>query len=189
MITLIDNYDSFTFNLYHELLKKNEVQIFKNDEIKNNFIKIVNSKAVVISPGPSNPFNSGDCLELVNKIYSFMPILGVCLGHQILGVYFGVKIKVLKIPKHGKVSCIKINNDCKIYTGINKTFKATRYHSLYLEKQNFPNNLQITSQSTDDNIIMSFKHKTYPIYGVQYHPESIETIDGSTILKNFIDIL
>ena len=189
MITLIDNYDSFTFNLYHELLKKNDVQIFKNDEIKNNFIKIVNSKAVVISPGPSNPFNSGDCLELVNKIYSFMPILGVCLGHQILGVYFGVKIKVLKIPKHGKVSCIKINKDCKIYTNINKNFKATRYHSLYLEKQNFPNNLQITSQSTDDNILMSFKHKTYPIYGVQYHPESIETIDGSTILKNFIDIL
>jgi anthranilate synthase/aminodeoxychorismate synthase-like glutamine amidotransferase len=189
MITLIDNYDSFTFNLYHELSQKNEVQIFKNDEIKKNFIKIVNSKAVVISPGPSNPFNSGDCLDLVNKIYSFMPILGVCLGHQILGVYFGVKIKVLKVPKHGKVSSIRVNNSCKIYTGINGTFNATRYHSLYLEKDNFPKNLQITSKSTDDNILMSFKHKTYPIYGVQYHPESIETFEGSKILKNFIDIL
>jgi len=189
MITLIDNYDSFTFNLYHELSQKNEVQIFKNDEIKKNFIKIVNSKAVVISPGPSNPFNSGDCLDLVNKIYSFIPILGVCLGHQILGVYFGVKIKVLKVPKHGKVSSIRVNNSCKIYTGINSTFNATRYHSLYLEKDNFPKNLQITSKSTDDDILMSFKHKTYPIYGVQYHPESIETFEGSTILKNFIDIL
>ena len=103
MITLIDNYDSFTFNLFHELSKKDEVQIFKNDEIKKNFLKIIKSKAVVISPGPSNPFNSGDCLDLVNKIYSFMPILGVCLGHQILGVYFGIKIKVLKIVV--SVSC------------------------------------------------------------------------------------
>jgi|TARA_B100000035_G_scaffold35595_1_gene26910 anthranilate synthase/aminodeoxychorismate synthase-like glutamine amidotransferase len=189
MITLIDNYDSFTFNLFHELSKKDEVQIFKNDEIKKNFLKIIKSKAVVISPGPSNPFNSGDCLDLVNKIYSFMPILGVCLGHQILGVYFGIKIKVLKIPKHGKISTIKINKNCKIYNNVEKTFKATRYHSLYLEKENFPKNLEITSQSTDDKVLMSFKHKIYPIYGVQYHPESIETSKGSTILKNFIDIL
>jgi len=110
-------------------------------------------------------------------------------SYKFWGVYFGVKIKVLKIPKHGKISTIKINKNCKIYNNVEKTFKATRYHSLYLEKEKFPKNLEITSQSTDDKVLMSFKHKIYPIYGVQYHPESIETFKGSTILKNFIDIL
>ena len=189
MITLIDNYDSFTYNLYHDLSKKDEVKVIKNDQIFKNLNKIINSKAVVISPGPSTPFNSGECLELVNKIYTFMPILGVCLGHQILGVYFGAEIKNLKTPKHGKISNIKITNSCKIYSNINKTFKATRYHSLYLEKKNFPTNINITSYSLDDNIIMSFKHNLYSLYGVQYHPESIDTYEGKTIINNFLDII
>ena len=118
-----------------------------------------------------------------------MPVLGVCLGHQIIGAYFGVNIKVLKTPKHGKVSNIKISKNCKIYNKMNKIFQATRYHSLYLDEKNFPNNLQITGYSTDDKTIMSFKHKFYPLYGVQYHPESIETHEGSTIIENFVNIL
>tara|TARA_B100000965_G_C19405345_1_gene675141 strand:+ start:282 stop:851 length:570 start_codon:yes stop_codon:yes gene_type:complete len=189
MITLIDNYDSFTYNLYHDLRRKDEVMIIKNDQINKNFNKIIKSKAIVISPGPSNPFNAGECLEFVNKVYSFMPILGVCLGHQILGVYFGASINVLKKPMHGKVSLIRLNKKCSLYSGINSSFKATRYHSLFLKKNNFPNDLLITSISSDDNIIMSFKHKIFPLYGVQYHPESIETVKGFTILNNFMRMI
>ncbi len=189
MITLIDNYDSFTYNLYHNLSKKDEVIVIKNDRINKNFQKIIKSKAVVISPGPSNPFNAGECLEFVNKVYSFIPILGVCLGHQILGVYFGAGIKVLKKPMHGKVSKIKIKEKCKLYSGVESVFKATRYHSLFLDSRNFPDNLVITGMSDDDDVIMSFKHKLFPLYGVQYHPESIETKEGSKIINNFMELI
>ena len=189
MITLIDNYDSFTYNLYHSLSKRDQVLVIKNDLILKNIDKIINSKGVVISPGPSNPFNAGECLDLVNQIYSFIPILGVCLGHQILGVYFGAKIDTLSTPMHGKVSNLKKINECKIYKNIDKKFRATRYHSLYLDKNNFPQNLKITSISEDDKIIMSFKHELFSIYGVQYHPESIETLVGSKIIENFMDCI
>ena len=189
MITLIDNYDSFTYNLYHCLSKHDDVLVIKNDLILKNFDKIINSKGVVISPGPSNPFNAGECLDLVHQIYSFMPILGVCLGHQILGVYFGAKIDTLKIPMHGKVSNIKKINECKIYKNINMNFQATRYHSLYLNRGNFPKNLKITSISDDDKKIMSFRHELFSIFGVQYHPESIETGIGSKIVDNFIECI
>ena len=189
MITLIDNYDSFTYNLYHCLSKRDQVLVIKNDMILKNIDKIINSKGVVISPGPSNPFNAGECLDLVHQIYSFIPILGVCLGHQILGVYFGAKIDTLNTPMHGKVSNLKKINECKIYKNIDKKFRATRYHSLYLDKNNFPQNLKITSISEDDKIIMSFKHELFSIYGVQYHPESIETLVGSKILENFMDCI
>ena len=189
MITLIDNYDSFTYNLYHCLSKKDQVVVIKNDLILKNIDKIISSKGVVISPGPSNPFNAGECLDLVHQIYSFIPILGVCLGHQILGVYFGAKIDTLSTPMHGKVSNLKKINECKIYKNIDKKFRATRYHSLYLDKNNFPQNLKITSISEDDKIIMSFKHELFSIYGVQYHPESIETLMGSKILENFMDCI
>ena len=189
MITLIDNYDSFTYNLYHCLSKRDQVLVIKNDMILKNIDKIINSKGVVISPGPSNPFNAGECLDLVHQIYSFIPILGVCLGHQILGVYFGAKIDTLSTPMHGKVSNLKKINECKIYKNIDKKFRATRYHSLYLDKNNFPQNLKITSISEDDKIIMSFKHELFSINGVQYHPESIETLMGSKILENFMDCI
>jgi anthranilate synthase/aminodeoxychorismate synthase-like glutamine amidotransferase len=118
-----------------------------------------------------------------------MPILGVCLGHQILGVYFGARIKTLKNPMHGKVSEIITQNKFKLYENLNSSFMATRYHSLYLDSKNFPKNLLISARSNDDNIIMSFRHKDFPIYGLQYHPESIETKVGNTILDNFLNIL
>tara|TARA_B100000965_G_scaffold169704_1_gene141533 strand:- start:794 stop:1363 length:570 start_codon:yes stop_codon:yes gene_type:complete len=189
MITLIDNYDSFTYNLYHYLRKKDDVIIIKNDQLSKNFNQIIKSKGVVISPGPSNPFNAGECLDFIDKVYSFLPILGVCLGHQILGVYFGAGINVLNKPMHGKVSKISIKQKCKLYSGINSTFLATRYHSLFLNSKNFPKNLVTTSTSNDDKVIMSFKHKLFSIYGVQYHPESIETKDGYSIIENFMSVL
>jgi len=189
MIALIDNYDSFTFNLYHYIAKREKVKVIKNDQIFQNINLIINSKAIVISPGPSNPFNAGECLELVNKIYSFIPILGVCLGHQILGVYFGSKLNTLKKPYHGKISNIKSDNKCKLFKNIPSNFKATRYHSLYLEQKNFPSNLIVTGKSAEDNIIMSFRHELYSIYGIQYHPESIDTQYGENIINNFINLI
>ena len=120
MITLIDNYDSFTYNLYHYLSSREKVVIIKNDQVSKSFNTIIKSKGIVISPGPSTPFNSGECLSLVHKIYSFMPILGVCLGHQILGVYFGARIMTLKNPMHGKVSEIITQNKFKLYENLSK---------------------------------------------------------------------
>ena len=154
MITLIDNYDSFTYNFYHYLSSREKVVIIKNDQVSKNFNTIIKSKGIVISPGPSTPFNSGECLSLVHKIYSFMPILGVCLGHQILGVYFGARIKTLKNPMHGKVSEIITQNKFKLCENLNASFLATRYQSLYLDSKNFPKNLLISARSNDDNIIM-----------------------------------
>ena len=187
MITLIDNYDSFTYNIYHSISKNNiKVQILKNDQLLSNYNKIINSKAVIISPGPSNPYNAGECLELIDKIYSFMPIFGICLGHQIIGAYFNAKIKTLKIPHHGKISNIKIVKKNKIFEGMPKSFKATRYHSLYVDNNTLPSNLELLCNSEDDNIIMGMRHKLYNIYGVQFHPESVETLNGDLIIENFI---
>ena len=187
MITLIDNYDSFTYNVYHSISKNNiKVQILKNDQLLSNYNKIINSKAVIISPGPSNPYNAGECLELIDKIYSFMPIFGICLGHQIIGAYFNAKIKTLKIPHHGKISNIKIVKKKGILEGMPKSFKATRYHSLYVDNNTLPSDLELLCNSEDDNIIMGMRHKLYNIYGVQFHPESIETLNGDLIIQNFI---
>ncbi len=187
MITLIDNYDSFTYNIYHSVCKNNKkVQILKNDELLSNYHKIINSEAVIISPGPSNPFNAGECLDLIAKIYSFMPIFGICLGHQIIGAFFKGKIKTLKHPYHGKISNIKIQKKIKIFSNINNEFQATRYHSLYVDKVNKPEELEITCISEDDKVIMGLKHKLYNIHGVQFHPESIETLIGDRIISNFI---
>ena len=189
-IILIDNYDSFTFNLYHYLSSlKINVDVIRNDEITSKDILKRRYNKIVISPGPGNPNQSGNCLKIVKSLYKKIPILGVCLGHQILGVYFGAKIDTLSTPMHGKVSNLKKINECKIYKNIDKNFRATRYHSLYLNKNNFPQNLKITSISEDDKIIMSFKHELFSIYGVQYHPESIETLVGSKIIENFMDCI
>ena len=189
-ILLIDNYDSFTYNLYHYVSSFNKnVDVKRNDKVNSKNIIKNKYKKIVISPGPGNPNQAGNCLKIVKDFYNKIPILGVCLGHQILGVYFGAKIDTLSTPMHGKVSNLKKMNECKIYKNIDKKFRATRYHSLYLNKNNFPQNLKITSISEDDKIIMSFKHELFSIYGVQYHPESIETLMGSKILENFMDCI
>ena len=190
MITLIDNYDSFTYNIYHSICKNNKkVQIIKNDELLSNYNNIINSEAIIISPGPSNPFNAGECLDLMNKIYSFIPIFGICLGHQIIGAFFNSKIKTLKHPYHGKISKIKIIKKNKIFNNVKNNFQATRYHSLFVDNINLPNELEVTCVSNDDNIIMGIKHKLYNIHGVQFHPESVETLIGDRIIKNFIETI
>ena len=185
-IILIDNYDSFTFNLYHYLSSlKIKVDVIRNDEINAN--KIIQNKydRIVISPGPGNPNQSGNCIKIVKALYKKIPILGVCLGHQIIGQVFGSKIVQAKKLMHGKTSVIK-SNKIGILKNLPSSFIATRYHSLIIDKKTLSNKLEITAE-TKDGIIMGVKHKEYNIHGVQFHPESIKTILGIKILKNFIN--
>ena len=185
-ILLIDNYDSFTFNLYHYISSlKVKVDVVRNDEINSNEILKKKYNRIVISPGPGNPNQSGNCINILKTLHKELPFLGVCLGHQIIGQVFGSKIVQAKKLMHGKTS--KINSKkIGILKSLPKTFEATRYHSLIIDKKTLSNQLEITAE-TDDGIIMGVQHKKYNIHGVQFHPESIKTRIGINILKNFIN--
>ena len=186
-IILIDNYDSFTFNLYHYLssLKVN-VEVIRNDQISSKEIIKRKYNKIVISPGPGNPNQSGNCLKIVKSLYKKIPILGVCLGHQIIGQVFGSKIIQAKKLMHGKTSKI-ISKNLGILRNLPKSFEATRYHSLIIDKKTLSKHLEITAESTN-GLIMGVQHKEYDVHGVQFHPESIKTKLGIKILKNFIRI-
>ena len=186
-IILIDNYDSFTFNLYHYLssLRVN-VDVIRNDQITSKEILKKKYNKIVISPGPGNPNQSGNCLKIVKSLYKKIPILGVCLGHQIIGQVFGSKIIQAKKLMHGKTSKI-MSKKTGILKDLPKTFDATRYHSLIIDKKSLSKDLEITAE-TKDGLIMGVRHKKYPVHGVQFHPESIKTKIGIKILKNFIRI-
>ena len=186
-IILIDNYDSFTFNLYHYLssLKVN-VNVIRNDQITSKEILKRKYNKIVISPGPGNPNQSGNCLKIVKSLYKKIPILGVCLGHQIIGQVFGSKIVQARKLMHGKTSKI-ISKKTGILKNLPKTFEATRYHSLIINKKSLSKDLEITAE-TNDGLIMGVKHRKYDVHGVQFHPESIKTKIGIKILKNFIRI-
>ena len=186
-IILIDNYDSFTFNLYHYLSSlKVKVDVIRNDQITSNQILKRKYNKIVISPGPGNPNQSGNCLKIVKTLYKKIPILGVCLGHQIIGQVFGSKIIQAKKLMHGKTSEI-ISKKVGILKNLPKSFKATRYHSLIIDKKTLSKHLEITAESKD-GLIMGIQHKEYDVHGVQFHPESIKTKLGIKILKNFIKI-
>jgi anthranilate synthase/aminodeoxychorismate synthase-like glutamine amidotransferase len=185
-ILLIDNYDSFTFNLYHYISSlKVAVDVVRNDEINSNEILKKKYNRIVISPGPGNPNQSGNCINILKTLHKELPFLGVCLGHQIIGQVFGSKIVQAKKLMHGKTSMIK-SKKIGILKNLPKTFEATRYHSLIIDKKTLSNQLEITAE-TDDGIIMGVQHKKYNIHGVQFHPESIKTRIGVKILKNFIN--
>ena len=185
-ILLIDNYDSFTFNLYHYLSSlKTNVEVFRNDQITEKEIIKNKYNKIVISPGPGNPNQSGNCLKIVKKLHKKIPILGVCLGHQIIGQVFGSKIIQSNKLMHGKTSKI-ISFRVGILKNLPKNFEATRYHSLIIDKKTLSKNLEITAE-TKDGVIMGIMHKKYNIHGVQFHPESIKTPIGIKILKNFIN--
>ena len=186
-IILIDNYDSFTFNLYHYLssLKVN-VDVIRNDQITSNQILKRKYNKIVISPGPGNPNQSGNCLKIVKSLYKKIPILGVCLAHQIIGQVFGSEIIQAKRLMHGKTSKI-ISKKVGILKNLPKSFEATRYHSLIIDKKSLSKHLEITAES-EDGLIMAVQHKNYDVHGVQFHPESIKTKLGIKILKNFIKI-
>ena len=184
-ILLIDNYDSFTYNLYHYLSSlKCKVEVHRNDRIKIDTIKKNKYKKIVISPGPGNPDQAGNCLRIVKYFYKIIPILGVCLGHQIIGQVFNSNIVQAKKLMHGKTSVIK-HKGKGIFRGIKKVISATRYHSLIIDRKNFSKDLVITAE-TEDKIIMGIMHKKYNVHGVQFHPESIKSPEGMKLLKNFL---
>jgi len=184
-ILLIDNYDSFTYNLYHYLSALNcNVDVYRNDEIKIKKIENKKYNKIVISPGPGNPNQAGNCLKIVKHFYKTVPILGVCLGHQVIGQVFKSKIIVSKKLMHGKTSLI-YHQGKGIFKGIKRKFSGTRYHSLVVDRNALGEDLIITAE-TKDKIIMGLMHKKYNVHGVQFHPESIKTSEGMKLLKNFL---
>lgn len=187
MLLMIDNYDSFVYNLvrYFEELGE-EVIVYRNDKIKIEDIKKMNLDGIVISPGPKSPKDAGLSLEIIDKFKGKLPILGICLGHQCIGHYFGADVIKGKEPVHGKIFYIKHNNE-DIFKEVKNPLRVTRYHSLIVNKESINDELVVTSE-TDDGIVMGIKHKNYEIYGVQFHPEAEMTEEGHKILKNFIDI-
>ena len=185
-ILLIDKYDSFTFNLYHYLSSLNtKVDVVRNDKITSK--DIINKKynKIVISPGPGNPNQSGNCLDILKNLHKDIPFLGVCLGHQIIGQVFGSKIIQAKKLMHGKTSKIR-SKKIGILKNLPNTFEATRYHSLIIDRKSLSDDLKITAE-TNDGLIMGVQHKKFNIHGVQFHPESIKTKLGIKILRNFIN--
>jgi anthranilate synthase/aminodeoxychorismate synthase-like glutamine amidotransferase len=184
-ILLIDNYDSFTYNLYHYISKFNKnVDVIRNDKINGKTILKKKYDKLVISPGPGNPNQAGNCLKIVKEVYTKVPILGVCLGHQIIGQAFGGKIINAKNLMHGKMSKIKHINK-GLFKNIKNNFEATRYHSLVVDRKKLAKNLLITAE-TKNKTIMGLMHKNYDIHGFQFHSESISTRVGMKLIENFI---
>tara|TARA_B100002051_G_C16634717_1_gene585247 strand:- start:76 stop:642 length:567 start_codon:yes stop_codon:yes gene_type:complete len=182
---LIDNYDSFTYNLYHYLLSlKCKVEVIRNDKINSKEILKEKFKKIVISPGPGTPNQAGNCLKIVKNVSKKIPILGVCLGHQVIGQAFGAKIINAKKLMHGKTSRIS-HKKIGIFKGIKNNLIGTRYHSLIIDKKTLNKDFIITAE-TKDNIIMGIMHKKYNLHGVQFHPESINTKEGIKLIKNFL---
>ena len=184
-ILLIDNYDSFTFNLYHYLSSLNtKVDVVRNDKITSKDIVNKRYNKIVISPGPGNPNQSGNCVNILKTLHQKLPFLGVCLGHQIIGQVFGGEIVNAKNLMHGKTSKIK-HTKRGLFKNIENNFEATRYHSLVVDRKKFPKSLIITAE-TKNKTIMGLMHKDYDIHGFQFHPESISTKVGMKLIKNFI---
>jgi anthranilate synthase component 2 len=187
MIVLIDNYDSFTFNLVHYLGGLGaDVAVHRNDKIGVADVMAGEPDAIVLSPGPCTPKDAGICLDLIKAAASTTPIMGVCLGHQAIGEVFGGDVVRAPVPVHGKLSEIK-HQGRGVFRGINAPFKATRYHSLVVDRTTWPDDLEVTAE-TDDKLVMGLSHKTLPVHGVQFHPESIASENGHMILKNFLDL-
>lgn len=187
MIVLIDNYDSFTFNLVHYLGALGaDVVVHRNNKISVKDVMASGPEAIVLSPGPCTPTEAGICLDLIEAASATTPIMGVCLGHQAIGEVFGGNVVRAPVPVHGKLSEIKHQGQ-GVFRGINAPFKATRYHSLVVDRATWPDALAVTAE-TDDKLVMGLSHKTLPVHGVQFHPESIASENGHMILKNFLDL-
>jgi anthranilate synthase component 2 len=186
-VTLIDNYDSFTFNLVHYIGELGaDVKVWRNDEISVEEALDEKPDALVLSPGPCTPNEAGICLDLVRAAGATKPILGVCLGHQAIGQVFGGRVVRAPVPMHGKISRVS-HNARGLFRGVNGPFHATRYHSLVIDRATAPEDLEITAEA-DDGLIMAVSHRDRPVHGVQFHPESIASEHGRTILKNFLDL-
>lgn len=188
-ILLIDNYDSFTYNLAQYFWELGyTLTVERNDKITIEEIKTFAPSHIVISPGPGTPADSGISLNVISAFHKELPILGICLGHQCIGEFFGGKVVRAPLPMHGKTSLIRHSEE-GIFKGVTNPFKVTRYHSLIVEEKTIDKEiLEVTSWSEDDNLVMGMLHKKFPVYGLQFHPESIMTEHGHKLLKNFVEM-
>ncbi len=187
MILLIDNYDSFTYNLFHYLGELGaDVRVKRNDELTAQQALALKPEGIVLSPGPCTPNEAGICLDVIRLADGHVPILGVCLGHQAIGQIYGGKVVRAPQPMHGKMSTIH-HTGKSVFRGLNNDFQATRYHSLTIAPESMPAALEVTATS-EDGVIQGVMHKKHPVHGVQFHPESIASENGHQLLKNFLDI-
>ena len=187
MILLIDNYDSFVYNLYQFLAVEDpDVKLVRNDRITPEEALSMEPDAIVISPGPGKPSDAGVCIELIRQLKGRIPILGVCLGHQAIGEAFGATVTHASRLMHGKTSLLTDVADDIIFKGIKKPAQVARYHSLSVQESTLPEELEVTARS-DDGEIMAMRHREYPIYGLQFHPESVMTPEGSAMIRNFLE--
>ncbi|HJA18339.1 MAG TPA: aminodeoxychorismate/anthranilate synthase component II [Candidatus Mediterraneibacter ornithocaccae] len=187
MILLIDNYDSFVYNLYQFIsVEDPDVRLVRNDRITPEEVLDMKPDAIVISPGPGKPSDAGVCIELIRQLKGRIPILGVCLGHQAIGEAFGATVTHASRLMHGKTSLLTDVADDIIFKGIKKPVQVARYHSLSVQESTLPEELEVTARS-DDGELMAMRHREYPIYGLQFHPESVMTPDGSAMIRNFLE--
>ena len=187
MILLIDNYDSFSYNLYQLIGSiRDDIKVIRNDEMTVNEIEKLNPELIFLSPGPGKPSEAGICIETVKYFAGKIPILGVCLGHQAICEAFGGVVSYAKELMHGKTSIAKLDTESRIFKGMDREIQVARYHSLAAIKESLPDCLKVIAE-TDDGEIMAVEHKEYPVYGLQFHPESVLTPDGYKIMKNFLE--
>lgn len=189
MILLIDNYDSFTYNLYQQVsaLGK-EVKVIRNDAVTIAEIEEIHPEAIIISPGPGNPSEAGISIEVIRQLHDKYPILGICLGHQSIGAAFGADIVQAKNIMHGKLSTIA-HNGSSLFQPFDEPISVMRYHSLVIDEQTLSDELEVLARATDDNEIMAIKHRDYPLFGLQFHPESIGTEQGDQLIQGFLDVI
>jgi anthranilate synthase component 2 len=187
MVFVLDNYDSFTYNLVQYLGELGaEVVVKRNDEVTVDDIVALGPERIVLSPGPGRPEDAGVMMDVIRRLGATTPIFGVCLGHQAIGATFGGAVVRAAAPMHGKTSTIE-HNSRGVFTGLTAPFDASRYHSLVVAEDDFPEQLEITARTQDDRVIMGLRHRTWPVHGVQFHPESILTSEGRRILRNFLE--
>src|SRR5215831_15084696 len=187
MIVVVDNYDSFTYNLVQYLGELGaEVKVVRNDAATVADVAALRADRIVISPGPGRPEDAGITMSLIRELGTKTPIFGVCLGHQAMGAVFGGQVVRANVPMHGKTSTIE-HNSRGVFTGITEPFLASRYHSLVVSESGLPAELEVTARTRDDKVIMGLHHREWPVYGVQFHPESILTGEGHRILRNFLE--
>jgi len=187
IVCVIDNYDSFTYNLVQYLGELGaEVQVVRNDAATVDEVAAIKPERIVISPGPGRPEDAGITMKVIRRLGETTPVLGVCLGHQAIGAAFGGQVVRAGVPMHGKTSIIE-HNGRGVFSGISEQFEASRYHSLVVLEQGLPDALEITARTRDDRIVMGLRHRRWPVYGVQFHPESILTGEGHKLLRNFLE--
>lgn len=188
MIVLIDNYDSFTYNVYQMVgCIRPDIQVFRNDALTVDELAALNPDHIIISPGPGFPATAGITIEVIRRFYTRIPLLGICLGHQAIGEALGGKVVHAPQLVHGKRSMVSLDPACLVFQGLPERLGVARYHSLIVERETLPGELEITAQ-TDQGEIMGLKHRKYPLYGVQFHPESILTDQGETMMRNFLNL-